>query len=88
MLKDILDIIYNSRLFSTSMISQKLGIDEAMVNDLINQLLQRGYVSEDDNDFGCDTKKCTSCPMSCKSQIPIKTYSLTEKGLKYIKQPV
>lgn len=88
MLKDILNLIYKSRLFSVSIVAEKLGIEESMVEDLINQLLYRNYIIEEKSEFGCDSNKCSSCTMTCKSQIPIKTYSLTEKGLKYVKQPV
>lgn len=84
MLKEILDIIYNSRMFSVASISEKLDISEDMVNDLVSQLINRGYLLEE-TPIGCDTNKCSSCPMACSNHTPIKTLILTDKGLDMVR---
>lgn len=84
MLREILNTIYESRMYSKSSIAYKLGISEDMVENLVLELLARSYLKEDDTSFTCGGKACSTCPMANCNHTPVKTYTLTEKGVNYI----
>lgn len=86
MLREILSMIYESRMYSKSRIASSLGIAEDMVENLVGELLSRNYLREDETSLTCGGKMCSSCPMANCSQTPVKTYSLTDKGLAYIEK--
>ncbi|MFA5576769.1 MAG: FeoC-like transcriptional regulator [Tissierellaceae bacterium] len=80
MLKKVLYEISKSRLYSPSSIAKKLNISEALVEDIIGQLIRMGYVSQDDTSPTCDSK-CSSCAYaSVCNTVTIKTLSITPKG--------
>ena len=85
MLKNILKEIGDSRVFSKSKLAQDLDISEAMIDDMISQLIRMGYLAEDLGSPTCQTV-CGSCPYARSCNInPIKMYYLSEKGKNYLK---
>lgn len=79
MLKNVLREIFESRIFSKPLIGKHLNISEGMVDDLVNQLIRMGYVSEDLGSPTCESK-CAGCSVSSCKTIPIKMLSVTQKG--------
>ncbi|TJX14752.1 hypothetical protein E9840_04975 [Tissierella creatinini] len=79
MLKNVLKEINESKIFSKSSIGKNLNISESMVNELANQLIRMGYLSEDLGSPTCQGK-CSGCAISNCKTIPIKMISITEKG--------
>ncbi len=79
MLKNVLKEINESKVFSKSSIGKNLNISESMVNELVNQLIRMGYLSEDLGSPTCQAK-CSGCAISNCNAIPIKMISITEKG--------
>ncbi|NLC03658.1 MAG: hypothetical protein GX787_05180 [Tissierellia bacterium] len=79
MLKDVLREINNARVFSLSKIGASLNISEAMVDELVGQLVRMGYLIEDMGSPTCETK-CSGCFVSSCNTIPLKMYSVSTKG--------
>lgn len=79
MLKDVLKEISKSNIFSKSTISKNLNISELMVEELVNQLIRMGYLEEDLGSPTCESK-CSGCHITSCNLIPIKMFSVTEKG--------
>lgn len=79
MLKEVLKEIRDSNVFSKALIGKNLNISESMVEDLTNQLIRMGYLSQDLGSPTCNSK-CAGCSISSCKTIPIKIISLTEKG--------
>ncbi len=79
MLKEVLRIIYEKRMYSASYIAKELNISEDMANMAKGQLVDRGYLLEEE--AATCSSGCGSCPMgkSC-SQTPLLTYQITDKG--------
>ncbi len=85
MLKNVLNEVNNSKFFSKALIGRNLNISETMVDELINQLVRMGYLSEDIGSPTCQSK-CAGCSISNCKTIPIKMISITEKGKRLLKQ--
>ncbi|WP_313755822.1 hypothetical protein [Tissierella sp.] len=85
MLKDVLNEISNAKVFSISLIAKKLNISETLVEDAVKELSRMEYIIEDMGSPTCETK-CSGCSMKafCNA-VPIKTISLTDKGMKLLK---
>jgi hypothetical protein len=79
LLKDVLREINNARVFSLSKIGASLNISEAMVDELVGQLVRMGYLIEDMGSPTCETK-CSGCFVSSCNTIPLKMYSVSTKG--------
>ena len=79
MLKDVLREINNASVFSLSKIGASLNISEAMVDELVGQLVRMGYLIEDMGSPTCETK-CSGCFVSSCNTIPLKMYSVSTKG--------
>ncbi len=84
MLKEILSIIYESRVYSKSHISKKLNISEDIIESGINQLLNMNFIQEDETSPSC-ANVCSGCPMTNCNKDIVKTFTITDKGLKTIK---
>lgn len=84
MLKDVLKEISKSNIFSKSTISKNLNISELMVEELVNQLIRMGYLEEDLGSPTCESK-CSGCHITSCNLIPIKMFSVTEKGKNLLK---
>ncbi|MDR7869767.1 MAG: FeoC-like transcriptional regulator [Tissierellaceae bacterium] len=85
MLKNILKEIYTSRLFSKTDISKSLNISEEIIDSGIDQLIRMGYLMEEMGSPTCESK-CSSCAYSRCSTIPIKMFTVTEKGKKILEE--
>jgi DNA-binding MarR family transcriptional regulator len=83
MLKNVLREIYEAKLFSKSLIGKNLNISEEMVDELVNQLIRLGYITEEMGSPTCEGK-CAGCSISSCKSIPIKMISVTEKGKKLL----
>ncbi|HAE91290.1 HTH domain-containing protein [Tissierella praeacuta] len=85
MLRDVLKEISNAKVFSVSLIAKKLNISETLVEDAVKELSRMNYIIEDMGSPTCETK-CSGCSMKafCNT-VPIKTISLTDKGMKLLK---
>lgn len=79
MLKSILNEVYSSQVFSKTDISKNLNISEEMIDSAMDQLVTMGYVIEDMGSPICESK-CRSCAYSRCSTIPIKMFTITDKG--------
>lgn len=84
MLKDLLKEIGESSAFSKLNLAKSLSVSEAMIDDLLSQLLRMGYLIEDLGSPSCETF-CGSCPYAkaCKVN-PVKMYQLSEKGKSFL----
>lgn len=87
MLIRILKRLAQGGLYSNKSMAKELGIDEGMVEQMITQLQNLGYIEKD------DIKKCSSCcdcgsskKHSCcdNKDIGVKMWKITEKGQKTI----
>ena len=80
MLKDLLKEIGDSKVFSKSGLAENLNTSEAMIDDMISQLVRMGYLTEDLGSPTCETA-CGRCPYAKSCNInPIKMYQVSEKG--------
>lgn len=79
MLKDILKEISASEAFSVSNIANKLNISEDLLAGGIKDLVRMGYLIEDMGSPTCESK-CSSCPFSKCSTIPIRMFTISDKG--------
>lgn len=84
MLKELLREIGLAKAFSISLLAKNLNITEAMVEDMIEQLIRMGYLIEDLGSPSCATA-CGSCAFarSCNFN-PVNFYQLSDKGKKLI----
>lgn len=80
MLKDILREINNSDHISISAIAGSLSLSEDMVKDGLDQLIRMNYLKEQISSNTCGGK-CSGCAAAHCSSTPMKTFSITEKGL-------
>ena len=83
MLKGILNKIYTAEVFSKPNISKELNISEEMLESGVEQLVRMGYVSEDMGSPTCESK-CSSCAYSRCTTIPIRMFTVTNKGKKLL----
>jgi len=79
MLKNILQEINDSKLYSARMLSNKLDMPEGVIEDMVAQLKRMSYIEEDLGSPTCGLK-CSGCAYSHCSTTPIKTLSITDKG--------
>lgn len=83
MLLDTLKHINNSTVFSKKSLAIKLNTSEKMVEVLINQLLQMGYLEKYIQKFNC-SGNCKGCGIPCKQQNLGDTFIITTKGKKLL----
>lgn len=77
------------RYSSSRAIAADLGMDEGMVDQMLMQLQQLGFIEKDkmDTSSTCTCSKCeitkskSSC---CSSNVEIGLWTITEKGIKAI----
>lgn len=82
MLVNVLKEIYKAKVFSRNKIAANLNITESSLDQMIEQLVRMGYISEDMGSPSCETK-CIGCSVTCHAN-PIKMLSVTEKGKRKI----
>ena len=78
MLTNVLEEIYKSKVFSKARIARNLNITESSLDQMIEQLVQMGYIKEEMGSPTCENK-CIGCSISCHVT-PIKMISVTDKG--------
>ena len=83
MLKGILKEIYSAEIFSKPNISKELNISEVMLESGVEQLVRMGYLAEDMGSPTCESK-CSSCAFSRCTTIPIRMFTITDKGKKLL----
>ena len=87
MLIKILKRLAQGGLYSNKLVAKELGIDEGMVEQMITQLQNLGYIEKDvvsECSAGCncgDSKKKSCCG---NNDIGVKIWKITEKGKKTI----
>lgn len=84
MLKDILNLINETSLYSDAYISKKLNIRKDVANDMVENLIRMGYLIEDLGSPSCETS-CSKCAYarSCNTT-PVKTFTISSKGRKLL----
>lgn len=83
MLKDILRILFDTKMYSKSNIARELNISEDMVELAIEDLIKRGFLAEEEAGPSC-TGSCIGCSIkNCNKEV-VKSYHITEKGLKLL----
>lgn len=87
MLLKILKRLAQGGLYSNKSMAKELGVDEGLVEQMISQLQQMGYIEKDDigscsSGCGCCSSKSSCC--SDKNNIDINIWKVTEKGKKVI----
>lgn len=83
MVEQILQIIYDSGLYSKSQIARELNISEEIVEDVFFRLVRSGYLEEDESKSNC-SHSCTTCPFTRCDKDIIQGYNITEKGMSII----
>ena len=83
MLKNILNEIYKSQVYSKTDISKTMDVSEDMIESAMDQLVRMGYLIEEMGSPICESK-CGSCAYSRCSTIPIKMFTITDKGKKLL----
>ena len=85
MLKDILQLINETNLYSDTFISKKFNITRDMANDMVESLIRMGYLIEDLGSPTCETS-CSGCAYarSCNTT-PVKTFTISSKGRNLLK---
>ena len=70
--------------YSNALMAKELGIDEGVVEHMILQLQQLGYIEKEDMSAcsgGCDCKESSKKPSCCNSNnVDINMWKITNKG--------
>ncbi len=87
MLMKILKRLAQGGIYSNRLMAKELDVDESLVEQMIMQLQQRGYIEKDNmgdcsEGCGCCSTKSSCC--SDKHNIEINIWKVTEKGKKTI----
>lgn len=86
MLLEILKEVNNRNAYSKSQLARKVNISEGVIEHLLMQLKEKGYIKEEN----INNNECSSCPSYNKgcskalSEKPINVLTITEKGKKLI----
>lgn len=96
MLMKILQRLSKGGLYSNSSMAEELGVDESMVEDMIIQLQNMGYINKDNMNASSSCDCCSDCmpsttksKSSCcdgKSNIEIGIWNITDKGKSTLKR--
>ncbi len=83
-MKEILQTIHTTGLFSKRMLAKQLNISEDVVADAVDRLIQMGYLDKEEQPELCPMA-CSGCSFaqSCNRKI-VETYRVTEKGMAFI----
>jgi hypothetical protein len=96
MLMKILQRLSKGGLYSNSSMAEELGVDESMIEDMIIQLQNMGYIIKDKMNSASSCDCCSDCIPSAKksknsccdgkSNIEIGLWNITEKGKNTLKR--
>jgi hypothetical protein len=81
LLKELIRIIHDTGFIEKGMIAKQLGFSIETVEDALNLLISKGYLSRDSID--ASGGGCVGCSKSCSTELPGIVYKLTEKGRNY-----
>jgi len=87
MFQQFLRIVHSGSVQSQFEIAQKLNVSPDMVLQIVRELTTRGYLQGAATLDDCDPNSkhaCTDCPMGSACQSSFNTWSLTEKGEKWV----
>ena len=78
MLQQMLDLIRKGQVGTQGQLAQQLGVSEAMVSQMIEQLAAQGYLEE----ATMCVEGCQGCSLkaACGNDRELRLWSLTEKG--------
>jgi len=86
-MRRVLSTIMSERLLTKKQLAEAVGVQEETLEDILDLLARRGLLSVRSN---CrSSPSCASCPLasSCDShQRREVTYTLTQKGIRYVRQ--
>jgi DNA-binding transcriptional MocR family regulator len=85
MLKRLLNEIYRSEVFSKADFSKKLNLSEEMIDSAMEELVRMGYIIEEMGSPICESK-CKSCAFSKCTTLPIKMFTISDKGEKLLEK--
>ena len=86
----ILSYVHKRKIVFLNNLSKDLRVSEDLAQELINYLIEKGYLKV----IVCDISSCPNCPFSklCQYRLNvrknIKAYTLTEKGKKVLAKTV
>lgn len=86
MLKDLLSAVATGNYLFKPSLAEQLDQPVSMIEAGLDQLVRLGYLSEDSSatSENCDLA-CGKCPYASMCQsLPIKTFSVTEKGQAFL----
>lgn len=86
MLMKILKRLSQGGMYSNKSVARELGIDESLVEQMISQLENMGYIEKDNmNSCNCGCGGGCSEKSSCcgKNNIDINMWKITDKGKRY-----
>lgn len=83
MLKKLLNEIYTADVFSKTNISKKLNLSDEMIDNGIDELVRMGYIIEEMGSPICESK-CKSCAYSRCATIPVRMFTVSDKGKKLL----
>jgi hypothetical protein len=88
MLRDVLLAIKDSGMVDLSELAAKMATTVPMVEQALNTLLTKGYLSQINSPQSCGAS-CMGCHGNCKTDSckDKNAYFLTEKGRKYLTLP-
>lgn len=80
----VLKRLANGERYSNKLMAKELGIDEGMVEQMVIQLQQLGYIEKEDMSAcsgGCDCASSSKKPSCCNSSnVNINMWRITNKG--------
>lgn len=85
MIREVLQLILNESIASTSEIAERIGIQEETLTDIIRLLVSRGYLRLGDCGEPQSTS-CSHCPIPCGSSSTTHTghaFIVTERGKRF-----
>ena len=89
MLMDLINLLEENEIYSNTTIAGKLGVNNDMLKQMLNELLRLGYVENINLPLianECSTGKCRSCSINCGPSGPAESrngiWMLTEEGKK------
>ncbi|KHD35646.1 transcriptional regulator [Clostridium acetobutylicum] len=82
MLMKILKRLKDGGIYSNKLMAKELGVSESIIEQMILQLEQLGYIKKDIMTSGCDCSSCAPKKKSCCTggNVKIDLWKLTEKG--------
>ncbi len=84
MLHGLLMKLMDEKVQTNSILASKLGVSNALLADMLNNLEKMGYLQTLDS--GCNKQGCSGCSKkaACNQTLPMRI--ITEKGMNLIKQ--